>query len=203
MIVRKGQRWGEPGALPSDGLIVRSDREASLAVTAARDAGREAPALGLAGGDLCRTLGGGAHPERLHSDAAMRFPLDLGWVMVDTTVHRFVAHAIARRSWWHGRVVAAMNAEWLGRWDVAPRAHPNDGQLDLFDAHLRFDDRLKARRRLPAGLHVPHPDIGVTRAASASFSFSRPLDVWVDGERVGRTDHLEVGIEPDAFTGVV
>ena len=29
--IRKGEDWGAPGALPSDGVIVRSDREAPCA----------------------------------------------------------------------------------------------------------------------------------------------------------------------------
>ena len=46
-----------------------------------------------------------------------------------------VAHVVARGGgpWWRGPIVAVMNADRLGRWDVAPRAHPNDGRLDVVE----------------------------------------------------------------------
>ena len=127
MTIRKGEEWGEAGGLPAGGAIVRTDAEARDRVTAARRAGDDPPTLGLLGGDLCRTLGGRGDEARLRSEAAMRLPVDLGSVLVDGMQHWFVAHLVARRSWWSGRIVAVMNAEFVGAWDVAPRAHPNDG----------------------------------------------------------------------------
>src|SRR4029450_5976164 len=115
-----------------------------------RRAGEPVPPLGLLGGDLCRTLGGRGDEARLRSPEATRLPVDLGAVLLDGRLHWFVAHLIARRGWWSGRIVAAMNAEYLGPWDVAPRSHPNDGRLDTLDGDLPVGERLKARRRLAA-----------------------------------------------------
>src|SRR5690606_11974114 len=61
--------------------------------------------LGLVGGDLCRTLGGRGDVDRVRSDAGMRLPTDLGAVLLDGVQHWFVAHLVARRSWWRGRIV--------------------------------------------------------------------------------------------------
>jgi hypothetical protein len=203
MTIRKGAAWGRPGKLPSDGVVVSSDAAARAAVEPPRRAGEPLPVLGLVGGDLCRTLGGPGESKRLRSPDAMRFPVDLGSVLVDGRQHWFVAHVVARRSWWRGRVVVVMNAQWLGRWDLGPKSHPNDGLLDVSDGRLSFGDRLKARRRLPSGSHVPHPDIRVTRTASEQFEFDPPLDVYLDGERVGRARTLSVRVEPDAFDVVI
>jgi hypothetical protein len=87
-----------------------------------------------------------------------------------------------------------MNAEWMGEWDVAPRAHPGDGLLDVLDVRLAFSDRVKARRRLRTGTHVPHPRVAQSRAASAHTEFETPVDVWVDGARVavGRSIRVRV-----------
>jgi len=201
--VEKGKAWGAQGPLPEDGVVVHSDAEARAVVEAARRAGHELPALGLAAGDLCRTLGGRGDEARLRTDAATRATVDLGSVLLDGSIHWFVAHLVARRSWWHGRVVAAMNAQWIGRWDVAPRAHPGDGLLDVVDGDLALTQRLKARRRLPAGLHVPHPGIRVQRRAAVQLDLQPPLDVWLDGVRVGRASTLSLRVEPDALTVVV
>lgn len=203
MTIERGVDWGEPAPLPEDGVVARSDVEAAEVITAARRDGRLIPVVGLLGGDLCRTLGGQGDEERLRSAEAVTFTVDLGSVLVDGRQHWFVAHLIARRSWWHGRVVAVMNAQWLGSWDLGPRAHPGDGLLDVSDADLSFADRWKARARLPTGTHLPHPAIRTSRTKAAQFDLDPPLDVYLDGRSIGRAAHLSVRVEPDALRVVV
>jgi hypothetical protein len=203
MTIRKGAPWGEPGPLPAHGVTVRSDREARDIVTAARRAGEPIPPLGLLGGDLCRTLGGTGDEARLRSDDAVSFPVDLGSVLVDGRLHWFVAHLVARRSWWYGRVVVAMNAQFLGSWDVAPKSHPNDGRLDVLDGDLPLGQRLQARVRLRSGTHVPHPRIEERRVQTLQLELARPTPVDLDGEPLGPARHLSVRVEPDALHCVV
>jgi hypothetical protein len=201
--IRKGQDWGAPGPLPDDGIVVRSDAEAREAVTAARRDGRPPPALGLLDGDLCRTLGGTGDETRLRSPQAMTFPCDLGAVLLDGRLHWFVASLVARGPWWRGRAWLAMNAAWLGGWNVAPRAHPDDGLLDTFDARVPAGQRLAVRRRLPLGAHLPHPAIAERRTKAAQARLERPLTVWLDGTPLGQARDLSVRVEPDALTIVV
>lgn len=203
MTIRKGEPWGEPGPLPRHGVVVRSDREAREVVTAARRAGEPIPPLGLLGGDLCRTLGGTGDEDRLRSEHAVQLPVDLGAVLLDGRLHWFVAHLVARRSWWRGRIVAAMNAQYLGDWDVAPRGHPNDGRLDLLDADLAFGQRLLARPRLRSGTHLPHPQIEQRRVSAVQLDLARPTPVHLDGERLDAARTLSIRIEPDALLCVV
>ena len=203
MIVERGRPWGEPGPLPEDGVVVASDAEARHVVESARRAGRVPPALGLVGGDLCRTLGGTGDEARLRSAEAMTLPVDLGSVLVDGRLHWFVAHLVARRSWLRGRAVAVMNAQWLGSWDLGPRSHPNDGLLDVTDGDLPLRDRWEARRRARTGTHLPHPALHTSRTAAVQLELDPPLDVWLDGERVARARTLAVRVEPDALTVVV
>jgi len=203
LTVERGQAWGQPGPLPVDGLVVRDDGQARMIVEPRRRAGERLPVLGLVGGDLCRTVGGTGDEARLHGAEAQRLPIDLGSVLVDGRQHWFVAHLVARRAWWHGRIVAVMNAQFLGRWDAAPRAHPNDGRLDVLDADLALGDRWKAWRRLPAGAHVPHPGIKESRTSAVQLEFAKPTDVWLDGLRIGEARHLSIRVEPDALTVVV
>ena len=97
-----------------------------------------------------------------------------------------------------------MNAEHLGRWDVAPRSHPGDGLLDAFDVTMPLGERLKARTRLRSGTHVPHPGIAQRRVAALQVDLDPATPVWLDGERLERPARsLSIRVEPAALTCVV
>ena len=208
MTIEKGAPWGRAAPLPPDAVVVASDAEARRAVEAARVARRPPPVLGLVGGDLYRTLGGAAppggrgDPERLRSPEAVTFRVDLGEVLLDGRLHLFVAHLVARTRAWR-QVFVAMNAQWLGRWDLGPKSHPNDGLLDISDAHLALSDLPKVRARLATGSHLPHPGITTRRVPAVQVSFTRPRRVELDGAVVGRAREVAVRLEPDALTVVV
>ncbi len=203
MAISKGRAWGRAGALPDDGVIVRSDAEARAVVTAARRDGKPVPVLGLVGGDLCRTLGGRGDEGRLRSPEAMTLPCDLGVVLLDGRPQFFVAHLVARRAWWRGRAYVAMNAAWLGAWNLGPRSHPGDGLLDTYDAHLPLGQVLPVRARLAQGAHLPHPAITHSRAQAVEEDLGATLAVRLDGEVVGAARTLSIRVEPDALTVVV
>jgi len=200
--IEKGQIWGWPAPLPSDGVIVRDDADARFVLEQARAEGRPYPVLGILGGDLGRTLAAPGDEKRLRSADAMTFPLDLGQVLVDGRLHLFIAHLVVRSPLWT-RAVVAMNAQWVGPWNLGPKAHPNDGVLDTFDARLAVGDLWKVRRRLPTGTHLPHPGIKVRRAAAVQFDLDKPMSVWLDGEVVDRGRTLSIRVEPDALLVVV
>jgi hypothetical protein len=204
MPIERGEAWGVPGVLPDDGVVVRSDAEARALVERARRANDEIPVVGLVGGDLCRALGGSGDEARLRGGDAVRVEVDVGAALIDGRLHWFVAHLVARRAWLHGRIVAVMNAEHLGRWDVAPRSHPGDGLFDTFDVTMPLGERLKARARLAAGTHVPHPGIAQRRAAAVQIDLDQPTGVWLDGERLpDPARSLSIRVEPAALTCVV
>ena len=200
MTVEKGRPWGEAGPLPEGAVLVRTDGEARMALEAARRDRRELPTLGLLGGDLCRTLGGRGDEARLRGGEVHLAPADLGVVLLDGKVRYFVALVVVRRGWWRGPLVAAMNAQYLGRWDVAPRSHPGDGVLDVVevDAGMGVGERWKAWRRLPAGAHLPHPAIAVRRVPAVQLDVAG-LGVWLDGERQPAASTLSIRLEPDAI----
>jgi diacylglycerol kinase family enzyme len=201
--IEKGRAWGTAGRLGVGAPVADSDTEVRALVERARREGRPVGEVGLVGGDLCRTVGGRGDRTRLATADAIRLPVDAASVTIDGEAHWFVAHLVARKSWWWGRVVAVMNAQWIGRWDVAPRSHPNDGLLDVFDGSPSLDDRWKARSRLVTGTHVPHPQIHQRRMGAVDLDLDPPLDVYLDGVKVARGRHLQVRIEPDALTCVV
>lgn len=199
MPIGKGDPYGEPGELPEGGVIVGSDAEAAAVLRAARRDHRPLPALGLLGGDLCRTLGGGGGGKELQG---VRFTVDLGEALLDGRLHLFVAHLVARTRLWT-RAFVAMNAQYVGDWDLGPRAHPNDGLLDTYDAHLPPNQLLPVRARLHHGAHLPHPGIKERRTAALQVELERPLAVRLDGAGAGKAQVLSVRVQPDALTVVV
>ncbi len=209
MPIAKGTPYGAPGPFPVDGVVVGSDAEARRVVEDARRARRPPPVLGLLGGDLFRTLGGsgpgkgpGGGEEQLRAAGGVCFSVDLGEVLLDGRLHFFVAHLVARTRLWT-RAFLAMNAQWLGDWNLGPRAHPGDGLLDTYDVHLRVSQLLPVRARLHHGAHLPHPGINEQRTGAIQVELERDLVVEADGEAVGRGRRLAVRLEADALTVVV
>lgn len=194
MTIRKGEPWGAAVAAPPDLLIIESDAAARDAVLAG------ARTIGLAHGDLARTMGGGARGR--FDGKVVRAPVDLLRVTADGDSTLVVAHVVARRSWWRGQVVMVMNAQFLGRYDVAPRSHPNDGRVEVLTvaAAMPLRERLQARRRAVTGTHLPHPRLTMVQVGEYRVEFVRPLTVWVDGVKWRRAMVLEVHVEPDALT---
>jgi hypothetical protein len=206
MTIRKGSEWGSVGPVPDDVVRVRSDAELHRLVVDARRAGAPIPPVALLGGALMRAVGGDGDPGRLAGDVP-RLPCDLVRVEIDggdgaaPDVTWAAVHAVARRSWWRGPVVAAMNGQFLDEWDVAPRAHPNDGRVDVVEVSpsMGVRDRWRARGRLPAGMHVPHPAITTRARDEVELTFDRPVRVWVDGVEAGEGRRVRLVVEPDAF----
>lgn len=200
MTIRKGEPWGASRPLPPDAREVTTDDELRDLVLAARTGGEPAPPVALLGGDLCRTLGGSGDRRRLDSGQALAFRIDLGLARLDEGPPTpFVAHAVARRRGWSGPFAVAMNAAWLGSWYLGPRAHPNDGLLDVTEGALPLVQRVLARRRVPSGSHLPHPGLRTRRTAEHRIDLPRPTPVHLDGRPVGRARRLELRCEPDSF----
>ena len=196
-----GADWGEAGEIPADAVTAVNDAAAGDIVADARRANRAVPPVVLTGGDLARTLGvaQAGVGKAAAASAGTRVVVDAGAALIDGRLHWFVAHLVARRSWWRGRLVVAANASFIGRWNAAPRSHPGDGRLDVFDANPRLSVRLAARRRLPSGTHIPHPDITQRRTAAAQYDFDPALDIYLDGRRLARARTLSLRVEPGAL----
>ncbi|MET0911477.1 MAG: hypothetical protein ABWZ99_18575 [Ilumatobacteraceae bacterium] len=207
MTIRPGDAWGTRVARPAD--LVAASFDAQFVELAL---GPDRPPVRLVAGDLARTLGVAPGDGRATGQDGTLLELPVDVVEVTTDVGDFVAcaHVIvappARRGgWWAGPLVAVMNAQFVGDWDVAPRGHPNDGRVEVFEVtgSLSIRDRLAVRRRLPLGTHVPHPAIRTRSVREAAFEFERPMTARVDGIAVGTVRSLAVRVRPDAVHAYV
>ena len=203
MTIKPDEPWGRTVDRPDDLVVVVGDHDLATRLTAARDGGN-GPPLFATGGDLARTLGGPPIEGRL---TVNELPVDLVDVRLDGGVVETTAcaHIVVTNPWWRGGwcrgvVVVVMNAEYIGDWDVAPRGHPNDGRVEVFeiDSTFGFRQRWQARRRVRSATHVPHPGISTRTVRAASWNFGRSMSVMVDGRRMGTAVDVEVVVTPDA-----
>lgn len=211
MTIRKGQSWGTAGGITPGSPVVGSDdgaRRQLQQMWSGQDERSGPPEVGILGGDLHRTLGAPRHDEAdLLAGRATRFPMDLGTVRVDDGPEQvFVAHLIATASpsgrLWSSRTVIAMNGSFAGGLNLGPRAHPNDGRLDIVDGELPRPQRRTGRRRALTGSHVPHPDLAERRSAHLVIDSDRPLHLLLDGVTAGSGTRLELCCHPDAWIAV-
>lgn len=209
MTIRKGEAWGEPWRGDDDVVTAADDRE--LALMAHRmHRGEERSLLSVRSGDLLATIG---LDEPRPIDQRWRFSVDLGLLAAgrpdedddrgEAPVEPFVAHLVARRALWRGSAAVVMNTPLLGPYRLGPKAHPNDGLLDVTVGSLDWRQRFEAARRARTGTHLPHPDLRTVRRPEWEHNFDRPTPIELDGHRVGSRRMVRVSIVPDAFELVI
>jgi hypothetical protein len=209
MTIRKGEAWGAPG--PSTGEVRTADNDRELALLAhERWRHHEHLTASVATGDLLATVG---LDKPRPAGQRWRFPVDLALLHAgdgtgaDQEVP-FVAHLVARRGLWRGEWAVVMNApllstRWLGPLRLGPRAHPNDGVLDITVGALDWRQRVEAARRARTGSHLPHPDLRTVRVSDWHHGFDRPIPVRVDGHPIGSYRTIAVSVIPDALELIV
>ncbi len=201
MTIKPGEPWGRTVERPADLVVVVGDVALAAHLAALRDGSASTPVF-AAGGDLARTLGDPPIEDRRTLNA---LPVDLIDVRFDDAAGTACAHVVVANPWWRGgkwrgSVVAVMNAEYIGDWDVAPRGHPNDGRVEVFeiDASFGLRQRWQALRRVRSASHVPHAGITTRSVRHASWTFDTPMIVQIDGRRCGRALAISVTVVSDA-----
>ena len=220
MTIEKGQPWGS--AFDGEAPELRAIDDADLARLADEHAVSDQQAVIAVGtGDVAATIG--VDGVGLDPDPPMArhhlYPMDLGYVSLGRrTGHAdrsvpFVSHVLGcrwpgpvsiRRSWrwpvpspWPEVIV--MNTPLAAGLRLGPRAHPNDGRLDVTVGSLPWRQTREAYRRAVSGSHLPHPCLDYRQRTEADFSADRPLGITIDGVDHGRWSWLSVRIAPDAY----
>jgi len=190
MAIERRKDWGAPGQLEPSAPSAKDD--ASIARLVSAGAGEVRPLAG----DMARTLG--VSEQSLLRPEQMRLPVDLIRVRLDKGAETLAAAHVRLGASRTRPSVAIMNAAFIGSRNVAPRAHPGDGKLDVLRFDLGLIDWFKALRRMPTGTHLPHPAIATSRVESLVLEQDRALRVWIDGGTPTSARRIECTVWSDA-----
>lgn len=207
MTIRRFAQWGRLIDRPPVVQVCESDAQVARIASDYRSRGESIPYMHATRGSLATSLGGSG---TLPAMEVRELPIDL--LLVTYRTANGIEHALSaansvvmRRRLWIGEIVAVTNSGYWRSWDIAPRAHPNDGVFDVVEVspQMTWRQRLIARRRLPLATHIPHPFVAVRRSSSESWTFGKPIRLYIDDEFAEHVTRVEVTIEVDALNLVI
>lgn len=188
------QEWGSATTRTPQDVVVCGDDALATSSTHYR--------LIVTGGDIAHCLGDPAVPQI--GSSCTEVPIDamrLSIVSSQTeTTTMIAASSVVIGSWMRGRLIIVSNAGLVGRLDIAPRAHPNDGFFDVMtlQSSMGLQQRLQARKRSRLGTHIPHPLITINRSRAVDLYRSSPHETLrIDGRRVPTWTSIHIEILPD------
>lgn len=96
-------------------------------------------------------------------------------------------------------LILSNSGYWRKR-DLLPRAHPNDGFVDVLDVDpdITVRQRALAWRRSKTGSHLPHPHLRVSRSTDFQWS-GRPSNMIADGIAYNGVVWLQCTVLTDAM----
>ena len=202
MNISRGENWGRFQSMPDNGLIIYSNKELFEEINRCKRKGEILPVFGLLGGDLWRTLGGSSHESRLYSKEATFLEIDLGCVLLDGKIFWFSSHVFVGEKLANEQVLIS-NVAHYGKMNVAPKAHPGDGKLDVLKINLSVTQKIKALKRSASGDHLPHPRIKYERVKAAQLDLGKKKSVEIDGQKIGKFSDISFILEEQALSVIV
>ncbi|MDP4648906.1 MAG: hypothetical protein NWP39_04005 [Ilumatobacteraceae bacterium] len=205
MVIQRGESWGSEGVAVDDLVWASSDSELAKHISSGRKD------IAVSGGDMWRTIGS-SNRRVLSGETAMCLPIDVMHVEYqvgngDIVTKMAVANVVVRPAnlrggWLRGEISVVANAQFLRKWDVAPRGHPNDGRVEVTQVSrdMGLRQRLSARPRLRTGTHLPHPLIETKSVKSFVTSLDEGSHqiLWIDQQRIGQVKNVTVQVISDA-----
>lgn len=203
MTIQKGQPWGHTYEVP---LITRDvDSDWQLA------RGTQSDIHILTAGDMYTALGKPAAMQIGDSRTLVHIDAMECTITNETTTFSLLASATIEIGQWVGlgrarRYVVVTNGGLLDGRNIAPRAHPNDGSVDVMslDSSMPMRERRSSRKRALTGAHVPHPSITISRGDSLVFSreYTRERLV-IDRQKITSWNSIEIKVHPDYWQVIV
>jgi len=205
MTIRKGQDWGERVETPTDLLVFTDDSSANTYLKEVFANGRELQSIAILNSNLARVFG--LNGATIGSTTMLRTRLDLievSYVLLSsqTAKMNYLGNAIIRNGWLRGAITGVFNSSFIGSWDCAPKAHPNDSKLDVvsIDQSMSVRQRLTAKRLVKLGSHLPHPKIGYKQTENFKINLQEPAHLFVDSIDLGMVRQCDFRVISDALS---
>jgi hypothetical protein len=198
-MIRRGQPWGEPSYMSDDVIIVEND----LVLARTNPTNR----VFLTGGDIARSLGEPQVPAV--GSACTEVTIDAMVCDIkrndDQSTLLVAASSVIVGNYWKGRHLIVSNAGWIGDSNVAPRAHPNDGKVEMLTMHsdMTLRQRFLARRKMNTGVHLPHPDLSSAQISIAVIESKGREILVIDGDKVANWTSISLTVQPDYWRVLV
>ncbi len=201
MTIKKNHEWGVEIDLCPPFIKVRSDHEIGLHLDS-----KTCDCFVLDGGSLFESLGNPQAPPAI--GPARSLPFDVITVVVTQKNFEHTVTAVndifIRNKWRHGGwlkgplFVVTNTGIRQGR-QIATRAHPNDGHLDVISiATMNVRQRLLGWSKAKLGNHIPHPKVQVSRATHLVVPVDATQTVVIDKCRYDHVTRISLTIVPDA-----
>ena len=207
MTIRKYSDYGVPVPRPSKLIVLDND----LSIANHFTAHQHLEPSTVSKGSIAQSLGISRRLTQPDSDSNQqmtRVQIDLlqinykTRVSDDLSLSLIVAGtlAIQQHSVLSTRLILSNSGILQGR-DVLPRAHPNDGFVDVLeiDPEISMRQRVTAWRRSFSGSHLPHPRLRVSRAIDFEWS-GHPSKMVADGVAYKGVVWLQCTVIPDAMS---
>jgi len=202
MTIGKNEKWGTVVSCPPGLPLFSSSRSLSVFLT------QHSELLQSSSPFECRLYARNFHTllglKRKRSEQCLRIPIDVVRVEGAKCGARFSFVAIdtillTTRFPFGEYLLLTNSGFWWGR-RFAPRAHPNDGKMDVveIDENMTFRQRFLGFRRAKWSTHLPHPQIAYEQRVTVDWRGGERR-LWIDGRRLPRVSELYAQVLPDAL----
>jgi len=200
MPISPGSPWGTACSVPSDAHVISSDRQLGLFLRDNSLRVISSKSLFMKSGDIPLSLG--VHHRSADTDCirviidalAVRYTDTSGVEHSDVCIGSL---SIAKRFFRGAISVVTNSGYWKGQ-EVAPRAHLNDGKLDIFEVSgaMRWGQRRLMWQKTSLGTHLPHPLLSYSQGDFFNWEGS-PQRLTIDGQFVAVVAKVTCRVQSD------
>ncbi len=213
MTIRKNENFGQSISRPTHLIALRDDREIAQRYMQSQVSGGSGDDVTdsfftVTRGSIAQALGIDCRRAKsADARSATMTQVSLDLIKIEYRTSQNLTHEVIgagslllnRRSFCNVFLIVSNSGIIKGR-DVFPRAHPNDGVIDVLvvDEEISLRQRLLAWHKSKIGVHLPHPQLHVSRQTQFEWS-GQPARMVVDGATFHKVEWMRCSIVKDAF----
>lgn len=200
MPISPGSPWGVVVPLPDQPMYLKSDRELGVFLRDHSAKQIHDQPIFMKSGDIPRVLG---VLDRPRDAECLRIVIDV--IAVSYTDASGIEHSdvciaslsIARR-FFRGTISVITNSGYWRKHEVAPRAHLNDGKLDIFEVSgaMPLGQRRLMWKKAETGSHLPHPLLSYSQGDFFHWK-GNPQRLVIDGQHMGMVTNVSCRVQSD------